>query len=159
LAIALFLITTLPSKLDSTNDCSLSCAGAADVERAHRQLRAGLADRLRRNDADRFAVVDRRAAARSRPIALAADALTSSQVSAERIFTSWMAPGECVDMRLASISVSALDQRPCVVAHRAESSHAVRPRMRDASESDDGAASTMARILMHELGAATRHDE
>ena len=30
----------------------------ADVEGAHRELRAGLADRLRRNDADRFAEVD-----------------------------------------------------------------------------------------------------
>ena len=33
-------------------------ADAADVERTHRQLRAGLADRLRGDDADRLADVD-----------------------------------------------------------------------------------------------------
>src|SRR5204862_674767 len=48
---------------------------AADVERTHRQLRAGLADRLRRDDADRFAVVDRRAAGEVAAVALAADAV------------------------------------------------------------------------------------
>src|SRR5262249_28046997 len=48
---------------------------AADVEGAHGQLRAGLADRLRRNDADRFAVVDRRAAGEIAAITLAADAV------------------------------------------------------------------------------------
>ena len=48
---------------------------AADVEGAHGQLRAGLADRLRRDDADRFAVVDRRAAGEIAPVALAADAV------------------------------------------------------------------------------------
>src|SRR5207244_9562369 len=39
------------------------------------QLRAGLADRLRGDDADRFAVVDRRAAGEIAAIALAADAV------------------------------------------------------------------------------------
>ena len=48
---------------------------AADVEGTHRQLRAGLADRLRRDDADRFAVVDRRAAGEIAAVALAADAV------------------------------------------------------------------------------------
>ena len=48
---------------------------AADVERAHRQLGAGFADRLRRDDADRFAVVDRRAAGEIAAVALAADAV------------------------------------------------------------------------------------
>src|SRR5262249_50433991 len=47
----------------------------ADVERAHGQLRAGLADRLRGDDANRFAVVDRRAAGEIAAIALAADAV------------------------------------------------------------------------------------
>ena len=48
---------------------------AADVERAHRQLRAGLADRLRRDDADRLAHVDRRAAREIAAVAGAADAV------------------------------------------------------------------------------------
>ena len=47
----------------------------ADVEGAHGQLRAGLADRLRRDDADRLAVVDRRAAGEIAPVAFAADAV------------------------------------------------------------------------------------
>ena len=47
----------------------------ADVEGAHGQLRAGLADRLRRDDADRLAVVDRRAAGEIAAVALAADAV------------------------------------------------------------------------------------
>src|SRR6195256_3743040 len=48
---------------------------AADVERAHRQLGAGLADRLRGDDTDRFAMVDRRAAGEIAAVALAADAI------------------------------------------------------------------------------------
>ena len=47
---------------------------AADMEGAHRQLRAGLADRLRRDDADRFAHIDDGAARQIAPIALAAHA-------------------------------------------------------------------------------------
>jgi hypothetical protein len=35
-------------------------ARAADVERAHRELRAGFADGLRGDDADRFAQLDRK---------------------------------------------------------------------------------------------------
>src|SRR5216684_3098086 len=48
---------------------------AADVEGPHRQLGAGFADRLRGDDADRFAVVDRRAAREIAAVALAADAV------------------------------------------------------------------------------------
>ena len=48
---------------------------AADVERAHRQLRAGFTDRLGGDDADRFTVVDRRAAGEIAAVALAADAV------------------------------------------------------------------------------------
>src|SRR5262249_14873512 len=48
---------------------------AADVEGAHGQLRARLADRLRGDDPDRFAVVDRRAAGEIAAVALAADAV------------------------------------------------------------------------------------
>ena len=48
---------------------------AADVEGAHGELRARLADRLRRDDADRFAEVDRRAAGEIAPVAGGADAV------------------------------------------------------------------------------------
>ena len=47
---------------------------AADVEGAHRQLRARLADRLRRDHADRLADVDQAAAAQVAAVALGADA-------------------------------------------------------------------------------------
>ena len=64
---------------------------AADVEGAHGELRARLADRLRRDDADRLAHVDGRAARQIAPVAFAAQTpFLASQVSTERIFTSWM---------------------------------------------------------------------
>jgi hypothetical protein len=66
---ALFLMVILPSKFDSMTDCSLICAAP------HRQLGAGFADRLRRDDADRFAMVDRRAAGEIAAVALAANAV------------------------------------------------------------------------------------
>ena len=47
---------------------------AADVERAHRQLRAGLADRLRRDDADRQAELDQLAGRQVAAVALRAAA-------------------------------------------------------------------------------------
>ncbi len=47
---------------------------AADVEGPHRQLRAGFADRLRRDDADRLADVHHRAAGKVTPVAHGADA-------------------------------------------------------------------------------------
>ena len=47
---------------------------AADVERAHGELRAGLADRLRGDHADRLADVDQRPAAEVAPVALGAHA-------------------------------------------------------------------------------------
>src|SRR4030095_11668683 len=48
---------------------------AADVERAHGELRAGLADRLRRDDADRLTEVDHVPARQIAPVAADADAL------------------------------------------------------------------------------------
>ena len=48
---------------------------AADVERPHRQLRAGFTDRLRGDDADSFAVVDQRTARKVTTIAHGANAL------------------------------------------------------------------------------------
>jgi hypothetical protein len=46
---------------------------AADMEGAHGQLRAGLADRLRRDDAHRLADIDHGAARQIAAIAFAAD--------------------------------------------------------------------------------------
>src|SRR5688572_2602697 len=46
---------------------------AADMERAHRELRAGLADRLRRNDADGLAAIHAVAARQVAAVALRAD--------------------------------------------------------------------------------------
>src|SRR5688500_683641 len=48
--------------------------GAADVERAHRQLRARLADRLRGDDADRLAELDQPPGRQVAPVAARADA-------------------------------------------------------------------------------------
>ena len=60
--------TTLPSTLALHLRLLDDAAGrAADVERAQRELRARLADRLRRDDADRLADVDQRPVARLRP--------------------------------------------------------------------------------------------
>ena len=48
-----------PSDLASCFDCSeIRGRRAADVERTHGELRARFADRLRRDDADRFAALD-----------------------------------------------------------------------------------------------------
>ena len=55
---------------------------AADVEGAHGELRARLADRLRGDDADRLAHVDRRAAREIAPVAGAADAVLAPRRSA-----------------------------------------------------------------------------
>src|ERR1700712_4646118 len=49
--------------------------GAADVEGTHGELRAGLADRLCGDHADRLADIDRRAAGEIAPVALAAHAM------------------------------------------------------------------------------------
>ena len=51
---------------------------AADVERPHRELRARLADRLARDDADRLADVDLVAAREIAPVALGAHAALAS---------------------------------------------------------------------------------
>ena len=48
---------------------------ATDVEGTHRELSAGLADRLRRHDADRFADVDDATAREIAPVAHRADAV------------------------------------------------------------------------------------
>ncbi len=48
--------------------------GATDVERAHRELRAGFADGLRGDDADRFAELHELAGRQVAAVALRADA-------------------------------------------------------------------------------------
>ena len=60
---------------------------STDVERTHRQLRAGFADRLRGDDADRFAELDELAGGEIASVAHARRRRGShSQVSTERIF-------------------------------------------------------------------------
>ena len=64
----------VPSVGASRFDGLVELRRAADVEGPHRQLRARLADRLRGDDADRLADVDRRAAGEIAPVAGGADA-------------------------------------------------------------------------------------
>ena len=63
----------MPSKFELHRRLVDHLRRAADVERAHGELGARLADRLRRDDADRLAEIDRRAAGEIAPVALAAD--------------------------------------------------------------------------------------
>jgi hypothetical protein len=72
---------------------------ATDMERAHRELRTRLANRLRRDDADRLAVIDGRAASQITAIALAADAVDqfASQGRADLDFLD-TGPGDLIDM-------------------------------------------------------------
>jgi hypothetical protein len=61
------------------------------VEGTHGQLRARLTDRLRGDNADSLTHVDRRTTRKVAAVAGAAHAAVRvSQVSTERIFTSWM---------------------------------------------------------------------
>ena len=53
---------TVPSFLALICGCLKTCdGGAADVERTHGELRAGFADGLRGDDADRLAELDQQA--------------------------------------------------------------------------------------------------
>ena len=62
------LSRTVPSlRASSERLLGTNLTDATDVERTHRQLRTGLTDRLRRDDADRLADVDHVPRARSRP--------------------------------------------------------------------------------------------
>jgi hypothetical protein len=124
---------TVPSKFDSMNDWSDHLRRAADVEGAHGELRARLADRLRRDDADRLAHVDRRAAGEIAPVALAADAVLGlagqHRADAHLLDAGGLLDG--LDVR-SSISVPGTITSP--VGRIATSSAAVRPRMRWPSE-------------------------
>jgi hypothetical protein len=79
--------------------------GAADVEGAHRELRAGLADRLRRDDADGLADVDHVPAREVAAVAQRADAAPRRQVSTERMTTSSM-PASSIGCTASSSSSS-----------------------------------------------------
>ena len=68
-------IFTTPSKFELDERLVCELRRAADVEGAHRQLRARLADRLGGDDADRLAHVDRRAARQVAAVAGGADAV------------------------------------------------------------------------------------
>ena len=75
LAMARFLSFTVPLKLTFDERTIDEVRRAADVERTHRQLRARLTDRLRGDDADSLADVDRRTASEVAAVALGANAV------------------------------------------------------------------------------------
>ena len=81
---------------------------ATDVERAHRELRARLADRLGGDDADRLADVDLVAAGEVAPVALARTRRARVwQVSTERMTTSSMPASSMLDdERLVELGVA-----------------------------------------------------
>ena len=120
---------------------------AADVERAHGELGARLADRLSGDDTNRFAHIDRRAAGKIAPVAGAAHAVlglagqhrTDAQLLHARI-------GDLLDFRLLS-SVPRL-MTVLLLEGSFTSSAVVRPRIRLASEATTVPASMMARTLM-----------
>ena len=126
---------------------------AADVERAHRQLRAGLADRLRRDDADRFAVVDRRAAGEIAAVALAADAVDEF-AGQRRADLHFLDAGllDGVDMRLfhqrAALDHDLVGRGIAQILARGAAENARRQRRHHRAGIDDGAH------LDAELGAA-----
>ena len=66
---------TLPSKFELDERLLGDLRRTADVERAHGELGARLADRLRGDDTNRLAHVDRRAAGKIAPVAGAAHAV------------------------------------------------------------------------------------
>ena len=128
---ARFLIFTLPLKFDLDERLVDDVRRAADVERTHRELRAGLTDRLGGDDADRLADVDRRTAGKIAPVALGAHAVDASRRSStERMRTSWICAFSMASACLSSISVAVLDDRPHRVTGSLMSSAAVRPRTR-----------------------------
>ena len=65
----------MPSKFELDEGLVRELRRAADVEGAHGELRARLADRLRRDDADGLAHIDGRAAREVAAVALGADAV------------------------------------------------------------------------------------
>ena len=76
--------------------------GSADVERTHRELRAGFADRLRGDDADRFAEFDHAARGEVAAVASAQTPRRDSQVSTERMRTRSI-PAPCTEFASSSV--------------------------------------------------------
>ena len=120
----------------------------ADMEGAHGELGARLADRLRRDDADRLAHVDARAAGKIAPVAGGADAVLG------------LAGEHRADLHLLDAGAhDRVDIRPRRSSRRPRrsplpdcgsvmSSAAVRPRMRTPSEATTWPASMIARTRM-----------
>ena len=113
---------------------------AADVEGTHRKLRARFADRLRGDNADRFADIDRRAAREIAPIALGANAHFgfAGQGRADE------QPYRYRLYRSASICASSISSpaatMTCAVFGSMMSTRAVRPRIRSDKRRDNFAA-------------------
>ena len=156
----LFLILILPSKFELDERLLGDLGSAADVERAHGELGARLADRLRGDDADRLAHVDRRAAGKIAPVAHAAHAVGRSRRSAPSgCAAPARRPVTIASTSGSSSSVPFLTMTLCDDGSRT-SSAVVRPRMRVASEATTVPASMIARTLMPAAGAAVlRRDD
>ena len=95
----------MPSWFDLDEGLVEHLRRAADMEGAHGELGARLADRLGRDDADRLAHIDRRAAGEIAPIALAADAeLASRRSEPSGCGISWIAGLlDLLDMRFEDL--------------------------------------------------------
>ena len=113
---------------------------AADVEGAHGELGARLADRLRGDDADRLADIDHGAAREIAAIALAAEPDLRSRRSAPSGSARYRCrPGRCSSTASSSMSSPALTMT-LPFSGSTTSTAAVRPRMRSAKRRDHLAA-------------------
>ena len=116
---------------------------AADVERAHRQLRARLADRLRRDDADRETQLDQPAGREVAPQQhFAQQPRRLAQVSTERIRTFSMPPSWIARrLLLVDLLVDVDDQVPAEriddLLERDTADDAVAQRLDDLARFDD----------------------
>lgn len=123
-----------------------------DVEGAHGELGTRLADRLRRDDADRFTVVDRRAASEIAAVALAADAV--DELASQRRADLHLLDAALVD----GIQMALFHQRTALDDHLARAvTHVFAGRASEdarAERSDHGAGIDDGAHLDAELGAA-----
>ena len=139
-----FLILTVPSKFELDERLLGDLRRAADMERAHGELRARLADRLRGDDAHRLAHIDRRAAGEIAPVAFAADARLGVAGQHRTDFDFLHAGGdELLDMRLleqrAVRDQHLVARRIAHVLGRGAAEDAARQRRDDGAGIDDGA--------------------
>ena len=139
---------TVPAFLASRVVCSVRVAGgAADVERAHGELGARLADRLGGDDAHRHAHLDQLAGGQVAAVAEGADAALASQVSTERMRTFSM-PAACTSLAVSSVISSLALTMTSPPNGSLMSSRLTRPTMRSRSGSMTSPDSMMGLISM-----------